>query len=121
MPTYLYECPVHGRIEVVKRMRDAGRDECCRACMEAAYDRRRSPEEQAAFAARIPWKMRRVYTPPVVQNLTASENTLRTWGRDLRVDVGVTDAAGLLRARRARDEALAREGAPPPRAATIDE
>lgn len=63
MPTYVYSCPVHGRTEVDKHMRDAGRDECCRACMEAAFDRRRSPEEQAPFVARIPWKMRRIYTP----------------------------------------------------------
>lgn len=99
MVTYVYRCPEHGRTEITKPMREAGREESCPACALA---------------------MRRVYTPPRVQNLTASRDTLRSWGRDLRVERGVTDAEGLLRERRARDAALAREGAPPPRAATME-
>lgn len=105
MPTYLYRCPEHGTVEVDKPMGEAGRAEYCTACF---------------LAGDLGPPLRRVYTAPRVQNLTASENTLRSWGRDLRVDHGVTDFEGLLRDRRARDAALAREGAPPPRAATMD-
>lgn len=106
MPTYVYKCPEHGVIELSKTMGEADRAEYCPACFLSGF---------------LNVEMRRVYTAPRVQNLTASENTLRTWGRDLRVEHGVTDAEGLIRERRARDAALAREGAPPPKAATMTE
>jgi hypothetical protein len=112
MPTYVFRCPVHGQREITRRMDEASLP-CY--CQEQEW---RVGDRSTYYCNH---EMTRVYTPPRVQNLSASENTLRTWGRDLRVDVGVTDAEGLLRERRARDEALAREGAPAPRAATIDE
>lgn len=62
-----------------------------------------------------------IFSPPRVQNLSASRDTLVSVGRDLRVEPGRTDAEGLIRERRARDAALAREGAPAPRAATMGE
>lgn len=65
MWTYIYDCPTHGRREVVKARDDAGRAEHCPACAVL---------------------MRRIYTPPRVQNSTATENSLKSWGDPWRYD-----------------------------------
>ena len=62
-----------------------------------------------------------IFSAPRVQNLSASRDTLMSIGRDLRVEPGRIDGEGLIREREAKQAALAREGAPAPRAATMEE
>lgn len=55
MPTYVYECPEHGRFEVIKPMADSGREETCLRCEDET-------DSQP--------KTRRVYTVPSIQGET---------------------------------------------------
>lgn len=100
MPTYVYRCPAHGETEVTKSSHEAGRAEYCTAC----------------FLTGATVEMRRRYTAPRVQNLTASRDTLASWGRDMRVETGAKTLAQLVRER----EAQRRDPEQPGRAAAID-
>lgn len=71
MPTYVYKCPEHGRVDIDKAMRDAGRAEYCPAC---------------ALAGLLNVEMARVYTAPRVQNLSASRDSLQSWGKNMRFE-----------------------------------
>lgn len=102
MPLYEYKCT-------------DGRCGATHAALRSTWRQRADPDpcDRCGGVAEV------IFSVPRVQNLTASGDTLRTWGRDLRVERGVTDVEGLIRGRRERDAALAREGAPPPKAATM--
>lgn len=103
MPLYEYRCT------------DRERCGATHTAFRITWEERGTPERcDRCGGAAVP-----IFSAPRVQNLTASGDTLRTWGRDLRVERGVTDVEGLIRGRRERDAALAREGAPPPKAATM--
>lgn len=56
------------------------------------------------------------YSAPRVQHLTASRDSLASWGRDLRVETGAKTLAQLVRER----EAQRRDPEQPGRAAAID-
>ncbi len=102
MPTYVYECKEHGRVEIVKGVADVGDFEFCGRC-EDGYDGPRDPQLPLGYTP----PMRRIFTPPTVQNLTASRGSLRSWGRDLRLEGTKTMEQKIAECEAARGESKA--------------
>lgn len=66
MPTYVFACPTHGRVEVARPMDEAHLPEVCKRCFGEAYDfaRRRGHPSPATAATNTVAPMRRVFTVP---------------------------------------------------------
>lgn len=57
MATYVYECPEHGQVDVVKSMADSGRVELCIEFIDV-------PNEDTGYDPMCGLVMRKVITPP---------------------------------------------------------